>query len=146
VICADILILHFDIYFFFFFFFQAEDGIRDRNVTGVQTCALPISRRFNPQNASAHQISVLLSTISNSSSSLGSHRQVLYSAGQFPRSLSETQVCRPHRRKFLHKCTPTDHLPAPECAAHRLIGFRFQRPVWCAPDNRKSATAKRSVR
>src|SRR5699024_11886443 len=29
---------------YFFFFFQAEDGIRDRNVTGVQTCALPISR------------------------------------------------------------------------------------------------------
>src|SRR5207249_7739262 len=28
------------------FFFQAEDGIRDRNVTGVQTCALPISRRL----------------------------------------------------------------------------------------------------
>src|SRR6266540_6101669 len=25
-----------------FFFFQAEDGIRDRDVTGVQTCALPI--------------------------------------------------------------------------------------------------------
>src|SRR5207249_8009404 len=31
----------------FFFFFQAEDGIRDRNVTGVQTCALPISCRKN---------------------------------------------------------------------------------------------------
>src|SRR5690625_7742341 len=29
--------------FFFFFFFQAEDGIRDGHVTGVQTCALPIS-------------------------------------------------------------------------------------------------------
>src|SRR5699024_10489821 len=29
-------------FFLFFFFFQAEDGIRDRNVTGVQTCALPI--------------------------------------------------------------------------------------------------------
>src|SRR6266540_4293933 len=28
----------------FFFFFQAEDGIRDRDVTGVQTCALPIWR------------------------------------------------------------------------------------------------------
>src|SRR5437773_4628003 len=26
------------------FFFQAEDGIRDRDVTGVQTCALPISQ------------------------------------------------------------------------------------------------------
>src|SRR5688572_32400255 len=28
--------------FIFFFFFQAEDGIRDLTVTGVQTCALPI--------------------------------------------------------------------------------------------------------
>src|SRR4030066_1407453 len=28
--------------FFVFFFFQAEDGIRDSSVTGVQTCALPI--------------------------------------------------------------------------------------------------------
>src|SRR5438093_13614529 len=28
---------------FFFFFFQAEDGIRDWSVTGVQTCALPIA-------------------------------------------------------------------------------------------------------
>src|SRR5207248_5037798 len=28
----------------YFFFFQAEDGIRDRTVTGVQTCALPIYR------------------------------------------------------------------------------------------------------
>src|SRR5256885_4909448 len=31
-------------YIFFFFFFQAEDGIRDYKVTGVQTCALPISK------------------------------------------------------------------------------------------------------
>src|SRR5699024_1790500 len=30
------------VYDLFCFFFQAEDGIRDRNVTGVQTCALPI--------------------------------------------------------------------------------------------------------
>src|SRR5437667_773200 len=33
--------------FFFFFFFQAEDGIRDRDVTGVQTCALPIAEVQN---------------------------------------------------------------------------------------------------
>src|SRR5689334_24816374 len=32
-------------FFVFFFFFQAEDGIRDGTVTGVQTCALPISVR-----------------------------------------------------------------------------------------------------
>src|SRR5204863_2603610 len=31
---------------FFFFFFQAEDGIRDLYVTGVQTCALPIFMRL----------------------------------------------------------------------------------------------------
>src|SRR2546430_7795355 len=31
-------------YMLVFFFFQAEDGIRDLTVTGVQTCALPISR------------------------------------------------------------------------------------------------------
>src|SRR2546430_8126035 len=30
----------------FFFFFQAEDGIRDLTVTGVQTCALPIFHPF----------------------------------------------------------------------------------------------------
>src|SRR6266487_2922319 len=31
-----------NLFFLFFFFFQAEDGIRDGRVTGVQTCALPI--------------------------------------------------------------------------------------------------------
>src|SRR5688572_30881190 len=35
----DVLVLFFIL---FFFFFQAEDGIRDLTVTGVQTCALPI--------------------------------------------------------------------------------------------------------
>src|SRR5205809_5839332 len=38
---------------FFFFFFQAEDGIRDVAVTGVQTCALPISRPSLPAVYSA---------------------------------------------------------------------------------------------
>src|SRR5690606_36668764 len=32
----------------FCFFFQAEDGIRDFHVTGVQTCALPISKNTKP--------------------------------------------------------------------------------------------------
>src|SRR5207249_7149854 len=35
-------------------FFQAEDGIRDRNVTGVQTCALPICR-FQPTYWTAYR-------------------------------------------------------------------------------------------
>src|SRR5437764_5738866 len=46
-----ILVYFFFICFFFltdlfFFFFQAEDGIRDTSVTGVQTCALPIYERL----------------------------------------------------------------------------------------------------
>src|SRR5207249_6280860 len=38
-----------------FFFFQAEDGIRDRNVTGVQTCALPISRDKQSGSYTKHE-------------------------------------------------------------------------------------------
>src|SRR2546430_5929032 len=37
-------------YYVDFFFFQAEDGIRDLTVTGVQTCALPISRQPRPRS------------------------------------------------------------------------------------------------
>src|SRR5690554_7465620 len=40
-------------FFFFFFFFQAEDGIRDADVTGVQTCALPISSCSRSSTCSA---------------------------------------------------------------------------------------------
>src|SRR5699024_11893355 len=46
--CSIMIICFFIFYMFhllIIFFFQAEDGIRDRNVTGVQTCALPISTR-----------------------------------------------------------------------------------------------------
>src|SRR5256885_4571096 len=35
----------------FFFFFQAEDGIRDYKVTGVQTCALPIYAHADRERA-----------------------------------------------------------------------------------------------
>src|SRR2546426_12516706 len=41
----------------YFFFFQAEDGIRDYKVTGVQTCALPI---FFPANSSPDTAEYLL--------------------------------------------------------------------------------------
>src|SRR2546426_9327723 len=37
-----VVLYYFIISFLCFFFFQAEDGIRDYKVTGVQTCALPI--------------------------------------------------------------------------------------------------------
>src|SRR2546430_2916434 len=47
-----------------FFFFQAEDGIRDLTVTGVQTCALPISLtpapppQFNVHRPTEHHESI----------------------------------------------------------------------------------------
>src|SRR5688572_31142702 len=37
------------------FFFQAEDGIRDLTVTGVQTCALPISKVASQANCQANE-------------------------------------------------------------------------------------------
>src|SRR5688572_32396222 len=40
--CLFMFFIFLFFFFFFFFFFQAEDGIRDLTVTGVQTCALPI--------------------------------------------------------------------------------------------------------
>src|SRR5260370_15937405 len=39
----DLVVPDLSVIFMRFFFFQAEDGIRDSSVTGVQTCALPIS-------------------------------------------------------------------------------------------------------
>ena len=43
VVLVSLFVCFFFVCFFLFFFFQAEDGIRDIGVTGVQTCALPIS-------------------------------------------------------------------------------------------------------
>src|SRR5438093_11857856 len=43
----------------FFFFFQAEDGIRDWSVTGVQTCALPISRKAAGDSATSKSVTVI---------------------------------------------------------------------------------------
>src|SRR6266487_4181988 len=42
----------------FFFFFQAEDGIRDGRVTGVQTCALPIWQKL-PESFSKNLITAM---------------------------------------------------------------------------------------
>src|SRR5438876_1887706 len=55
---------------FFFFFFQAEDGIRDGRVTGVQTCALPILKAREQREfagggrSSLHAVPFLASVVS----------------------------------------------------------------------------------
>src|SRR5690606_41004318 len=45
------------------FFFQAEDGIRDFHVTGVQTCALPISERLHRRTQRPQRVRQLLRDI-----------------------------------------------------------------------------------
>src|SRR2546425_1568865 len=74
-----------------FFFFQAEDGIRDKLVTGVQTCALPISRMLRDNFKMFHD-----NTMSHSEAEavlkealdvLTSHRMLLLAQPQ-PRSVT----------------------------------------------------------
>src|SRR5438105_8654103 len=58
--------------FFFFFFFQAEDGIRDPLVTGVQTCALPIYEWPGLPSTSSNRLPALRGTqVASSAHSLG---------------------------------------------------------------------------
>src|SRR5687768_6474725 len=62
---------------FFFFFFQAEDGIRDVAVTGVQTCALPIFHHLGIQSDEAHLFQRLANRILYSDASLRPSAAVL---------------------------------------------------------------------
>src|SRR5438445_3187667 len=68
------------LYLGYFFFFQAEDGIRDIGVTGVQTCALPISRPVLPCREDGKRMSRLMSEVTGSSVSprrrLSSHFRI----------------------------------------------------------------------
>src|SRR2546425_6070963 len=57
----------------FFFFFQAEDGIRDKLVTGVQTCALPISASLDKveMHCAGSPAAQCISTLSSDAASVG---------------------------------------------------------------------------
>src|SRR5439155_4445082 len=71
---------------YFFFFFQAEDGIRDGHVTGVQTCALPISLAAASAEAEAAQHDI------EEASELGDHKAM---AAAYKRlSRAEVNVAR----------------------------------------------------
>src|SRR5207237_6994081 len=67
-----------------FFFFQAEDGIRDSSVTGVQTCALPISLN---QGEFAISPTGILST---KQGTVGQLRVVSFERPQFLQSIGGT--------------------------------------------------------
>src|SRR5437870_12557275 len=56
-----------------FFFFQAEDGIRDGHVTGVQTCALPILNIGRSEEITVLECAQLILAVT------GSHSQIRFS-------------------------------------------------------------------
>src|SRR5699024_11520926 len=64
-----------------FFLFQAEDGIRDRNVTGVQTCALPI---FPDMIFGCAGEQLYRDDLNKVSYLLGSYQDFLDTKAQFP--------------------------------------------------------------
>src|SRR5437870_13106579 len=74
------------------FFFQAEDGIRDGHVTGVQTCALPISNRpgtFIPIKRATSELAGSITTTNPVQSSL---KMVCLQLGQTGPALIMRQV------------------------------------------------------
>src|SRR6266481_4463439 len=81
-----------------FFFFQAEDGIRDGTVTGVQTCALPISRGGEWDVRPSSPLIGGTARLSPANISLISARKTTGSRVGFPRFPRRKLVCRSRRR------------------------------------------------
>src|SRR5207249_7769470 len=104
--------------YLFFFFFQAEDGIRDRNVTGVQTCALPIS----DSDGSAEASRVV---------AVGQERRAIATAAMYPYAKAvHRRVCaRPVQYR------PRDGVPAR--SEERRVGKEGRSRWWAEPEREK---------
>src|SRR6266536_896350 len=105
----------------FFFFFRAEDGIRYPLVTGVQTCALPISRTWSRSTAATRPMQACgLPTFSENAASGAGCRPAL--AGRRPacppRAAGAGQR-NPHRRSAVGVLLGRE-LPADNLAGERL--------------------------
>src|SRR5438093_6135224 len=95
---------------FFFFFFQAEDGIRDWSVTGVQTCALPISLvvvcLFSLSNQLQRSVHLILQALDNQQKILQEHLDQISETGQSERTWERSEErrvgkeCRSRRSRF----------------------------------------------
>src|SRR5690606_30718444 len=101
-----------------FFFFQAEDGIRDFHVTGVQTCALPILSRLPNTRSLQRPDRVMEQPEANFilPASISSKVQSCSTSEYITRS-SKGELIRPH-------ITALAMLPMPACRGPRLLGRR----------------------
>src|SRR3712207_2571900 len=98
----------------FFFFFQAEDGIRDIGVTGVQTCALPIfPSRYS--SAIGHQ---------------GVFRLTRWS-WQIHGRFQESAATREHPRKTSHFHLPDSHRLRSDIPDHSASNWFYHSPGEC---------------
>src|SRR6266403_3799198 len=79
------IFLSFDV-LIFFFFFQAEDGIRDLYVTGVQTCDLPISRHALTHDATQ-------AAIRPKPASVAAHAPGMLGIGRYPLRSARRRGC-----------------------------------------------------
>src|SRR5207244_10135438 len=77
-----------------FFFFQAEDGIRDDLVTGVQTCALPISCRDDTLMIDPWPAARMYGIVARQSH-IGAVRLTRSAASQYPSSMSAIELSFP---------------------------------------------------
>src|SRR5699024_11228611 len=77
-----------------YFFFQAEDGIRDRNVTGVQTCALPILRLRREGHINGQEVPEII--LLNSHDGSSSYQMI---PGIFRFVCTNGLVCRSEERR-----------------------------------------------
>src|SRR5207253_5748306 len=100
---------------FVFFFFQAEDGIRDGHVTGVQTCALPISGA--------------------SGSAPFSSRRCSRSRSRSSRRWSDASRCSTSRSTDV--CDSSSRLPSPSRSEERRVGKECRSRWWGAQENKK---------
>src|SRR5215216_7724292 len=108
---------------FVFFFFQAEDGIRDDLVTGVQTCALPISLRVGSAELTA-VVARVIGPVLPRADRLPPPGAVPIPGDRLLQALLETNLGRPSQRPDLlgrQRVTPVVTGPIGDELDQRLV-------------------------
>src|SRR5438067_9252617 len=108
------------------FFFQAEDGIRDRNVTGVQTCALPIF---------VMHVELAMNLTPRSSDCRGPHRE------QLGRLVIIAAIADRGKHQLLGSGQAMVHRLLRQTPVHHLLA-QISAPVNTAAPNRRKGVAE----